>query len=319
MTENGFYDEPPVRIRVVGVGGGGCNTINYMLDIWRGETDFVAVDTSTASLMQSRAKTRVRLGDDLVHGHGASGSPDLGRRAAEASEDELYEVLRLSDLVFVVCGLGGGTGTGAAPVIARVAKEVGALVLGVVTRPYTFEGTPRLALADAGIEALRQSADGLIMIEGDRLGQTTMTRLSLPQAFTLADETLSELVLGIVYMVIDRNGFCAFDLNGLRNFVNKGNDICVGMGLVSNGANAYIEAARIALESPLLRKPPGEARSIRLYIATGPVFELNEMKAMFTYINNQIIPEAKDVSCLMEDGRLGHFGMRVILLANDFG
>ena len=159
------------QIKVIGVGGGGGNAVNRMVNEGLGGVDFITVNTDNQALMLSKSKTRVRIGDKLTRGLGAGGNPEIGKKAAEESSDELYEVLRGADMVFIAAGMGGGTGTGAAPVVAQIAKELGALTIGVVTRPFTFEGSRRMSFANKGIEDLKSQVDTLIVIPNDRLLQ----------------------------------------------------------------------------------------------------------------------------------------------------
>ena len=175
------------RIKVIGVGGGGCNAVNRMIDEGLGGIEFITINTDAQALLLSKASTRVRIGDKSTRGLGAGGNPEAGRKAAEESADDLYEVLKGSDMVFVTAGLGGGTGTGAAPIIAQIAKEVGALTIGVVTRPFSFEGARRMQSAEAGISKLKEHADTLIVIPNDRLLQIVDKKVNLQDAQTALD------------------------------------------------------------------------------------------------------------------------------------
>jgi cell division protein FtsZ len=178
MEQSAFQSESFARIKVVGVGGGGCNAVNRMIDEGMQGIEFITVNTDGQALLLSRAPMRVRIGEKVTRGLGAGGNPEMGRKAAEESAEELYEVLKGSDMVFVTAGLGGGTGTGAAPIVAQIAKEVGALTIGVVTRPFTFEGMRRQQSAEAGISKLKEQADTLIVIPNDRLLQIVDKRAS---------------------------------------------------------------------------------------------------------------------------------------------
>ena len=201
MVNDLITGENFAQIKVVGVGGGGGNAVNRMINEGLGGVDFIAVNTDNQALMLSKAKTRVRIGDKLTRGLGAGGNPEIGRKAAEESSEDLLEVLRGSDMIFVACGMGGGTGTGASPVIAQIAKELGALTIGVVTRPFTFEGTRRAQLAKTGIEALKSQVDTLIVIPNDRLLQMADKRSTLQQAFSLADDVLRQGIQGISELI----------------------------------------------------------------------------------------------------------------------
>ena len=201
MVNDLITGENFAQIKVVGVGGGGGNAVNRMINEGLGGVEFIAVNTDNQALMLSKAKTRVRIGDKLTRGLGAGGNPEIGRKAAEESSEDLLEVLRGSDMIFVACGMGGGTGTGASPVIAQIAKELGALTIGVVTRPFTFEGTRRAQLAKTGIEALKSQVDTLIVIPNDRLLQMADKRSTLQQAFSLADDVLRQGIQGISELI----------------------------------------------------------------------------------------------------------------------
>lgn len=189
------------NIKVVGIGGGGGNAVNRMIEEGLGGVEFIAINTDAQALLLSKAKTRVRIGDKLTRGLGAGGNPEVGRKAAEESADELYEVLRGADMVFITSGMGGGTGTGGAPVIAQVAKELGSLTIGVVTRPFTFEGARRTQAAEAGIEGLKGQVDTLIVIPNDRLLQIVDKKASLQEAFGMADDVLRQGIQGISELI----------------------------------------------------------------------------------------------------------------------
>ncbi|HSR48958.1 MAG TPA: cell division protein FtsZ, partial [Anaerolineales bacterium] len=189
------------RIMVLGIGGGGSNAVNRMIEEGLSGIEFAAVNTDAQALLLSNAPKRVRIGDKLTRGLGAGGNPDVGQKAAEESAEELYEVLKGADMVFLAAGIGGGTGTGAAPVVAQIAKEVGALTIGVVTRPFTFEGAKRAQSAEAGISNLKEHVDTLIVIPNDRLLQIVDKRASLQDAFRTADDVLRQGIQGISELI----------------------------------------------------------------------------------------------------------------------
>src|SRR5918995_587145 len=209
------------RIKVIGVGGGGTNAVNRMIDEGIQGVEFIAVNTDAQALMLAKAPMRVRLGEKLTRGLGAGGDPEVGRKAAEESADELYNVLKGSDMCFVTAGMGGGTGTGAAPVVAQIAKESGALTIGVVTRPFTFEGMRRLQSADIGIGKLKEHADTLIAIPNDRLLQVADKRASLQDAFRLADDVLHQGIQGISEL-ITIPGLINLDFADVRAIMSEG-------------------------------------------------------------------------------------------------
>lgn len=269
------------QIKVVGVGGGGGNAINRMISEGLGGVEFLAVNTDNQALMLSKAKTRVRIGDKLTRGLGAGGNPEIGRKAAEESSEDLLEVLRGSDMVFVACGMGGGTGTGASPVIAQIAKELGALTIGVVTRPFTFEGTRRAQLAKTGIEALKSQVDTLIVIPNDRLLQMADKRSTLQQAFSLADDVLRQGIQGISEL-ITVPGLINLDFADVRTVMSEGGAALMAVGRAAGDDRAR-SAAEMAITSGLLDVTIDGARGILFSITGGPdltLFEVNEAAAI---------------------------------------
>ena len=209
------------RIKVVGVGGGGCNAIDRMLSEGLQGVEFIGINTDAQALMLCQASMRVRIGEKLTRGLGSGGNPEQGRKAAEESAEELYEVLKGSDMVFVTSGMGGGTGTGACPIVAQIAKEVGALTIGVVTRPFTFEGSRRIQTAEAGITKLKEQADTLIVIPNDRLLQIVDKRANLQAAFRMADDVLYQGVQGISEL-ITIPGLINLDFADVRTIMSEG-------------------------------------------------------------------------------------------------
>jgi cell division protein FtsZ len=198
------------NIKVVGVGGGGCNAIDRMIDEGLQGVDFIAINTDAQALMLSKAPTRVRIGDKLTKGLGSGGNPETGRKAGEESAEELYAVMKGADMVFITSGMGGGTGTGSCPIVAQIAKEVGALTIGVVTRPFTFEGSRRIQSAESGIEKLKEQADTLIVIPNDRLLQIVDKRANLQDAFRMADDVLRQgaiVFTGTIDVEVIRRGY----------------------------------------------------------------------------------------------------------------
>ncbi len=269
------------QIKVVGVGGGGGNAVNRMIAEGMGGVEFIAVNTDAQALMLSQGKTRVRIGDKLTRGLGAGGNPDIGRKAAEESADELYEVMRGADMVFITCGMGGGTGTGAAPVIAQIAKELGSLTIGVVTRPFTFEGKRRNDAAEAGIEALKNHVDTLIVIPNDRLLQVADKRASLQDAFRVADDVLRQGIQGISEL-ITVPGLINLDFADVRTIMSEGGAALMAVGS-AKGDDRARKAAEAAVSSHLLDVTIDGARGILFNVTGGPdlsLFEVNEAAAI---------------------------------------
>jgi len=270
------------RIRVVGVGGGGSNAVNRMIEAGIAGVDFIAVNTDAQALMLSNAPTRVRIGDKLTRGLGVGGNPELGRKAAEESMDELYQVLDGSDMVFITAGMGGGTGTGASPVVAKIAREMNALTIGIVTRPFFFEGKKRAELAAAGIEALKEQVDTLIVIPNDRLLEIVEKRVSLQDAFRLADDVLRQGIQAISE-VITVPGLINLDFNDVRAVMSEGGAALMAVGQGS-GENRAQEAAHQAISNRLLDITIDGAQRILFNITGGPDMSLHEVYEAATVI-----------------------------------
>lgn len=303
------------QIKVVGVGGGGGNAVNRMINEGLGGVDFIAVNTDNQALMLSKAKTRVRIGDKLTRGLGAGGDPEVGRKAAEESQDEIYELLRGSDMVFIAAGMGGGTGTGASPIIAQIAKELGALTIGVVTRPFTFEGPKRMRDAEAGIEALKSEVDTLIVIPNDRLLQMADKRATLQQAFSLADDVLRQGIQGISEL-ITVPALINLDFADVRTIMSQGGAalMAVGHGTGDDRARAAAEAA---IASGLLDVTIDGARGILFNITGGndlTLFEVNEAAAI---IQQSAHPEVNMIFGAQIDETMGD-EVRITVIATGF-
>ncbi len=277
------------QIRVIGVGGGGSNAVNRMIEEGISGVSFVAVNTDAQALMLSNAPKRVRIGDKLTRGLGVGGDPELGRKAAEESADELYEVLQGADMVFITAGMGGGTGTGAAPVIARIAREVEALTIGVVTRPFSFEGKRRSEAAISGIEALKEEVDTLIVIPNDRLLEIVEKRVSLQNAFRLADDVLRQGIQGISEL-ITVPGLINLDFADVRAVMAEGGAALMAVGRAS-GENRAVEAAQQAISSRLLDITIDGARGILFNITGGSDLSLYEVNEAASIIKETAHPE----------------------------
>jgi cell division protein FtsZ len=275
-------------IKVAGVGGGGSNAVNRMVDAGLGGCEFIAVNTDAQALLMVDADVKMPIGSDVTRGLGAGADPSVGRAAAEESRDELKEALKGADMVFVTAGEGGGTGTGAAPVVARLAQEIGALTVGVVTRPFSFEGRRRAEIASRGVDELRDEVDTLIVIENDRLLQVVEKRTSILDAFTLADDVLRQGVQGITDL-ITIPGLVNLDFADVRTIMNEAGSALMGIGTAS-GENRATEAARSAVSSPLLESSIEGATGILLNVTGGPdigLFEVNEAAQVVTSAADQ--------------------------------
>lgn len=303
------------RIKVVGVGGGGCNAVNRMISEGMQGVEFIAVNTDAQALLLSQAKTRVRIGDKATRGLGAGGNPEMGQKAAEESAEELYEVLRGSDMVFVTAGLGGGTGTGAAPVIAQVAKEVGALTIGVVTRPFTFEGARRAKSAEGGITRFKEHADTLIVIPNDRLLQIVDKRASLQDAFRTADDVLRQGIQGISEL-ITVPGMINLDFADVRAIMSEGGAALMAVGRASGEDRARI-AAEEAISSQLLDITIDGARGILFNVTGGPDLTLFEVNQAAAIIKETAHPDVNLIFGAVIDDNLGD-EVRITVIATGF-
>ncbi len=315
MELHQFAGENFAQIKVVGVGGGGGNAVNRMINEGLGGVEFISVNTDNQALMLSKAKTRVRIGDKLTRGLGAGGNPEIGRKAAEESQDELYEVLRGSDMVFIACGMGGGTGTGASSVIAQISKELGALTIGVVTRPFSFEGSRRTQVAEAGIEALKSQVDTLIVIPNDRLTQIADKRATLQQAFSLADDVLRQGIQGISEL-ITVPALINLDFADVRTIMSEGGAALMAVGRATGDDRAR-QAAEAAISSSLLDVTIDGARGILFNITGGTdmtLFEINEAAAI---IKESAHPEVNLIFGAQIDESMGD-EIRITVIATGF-
>jgi cell division protein FtsZ len=270
-------------IKVVGVGGGGSNAVNRMVDAALGGVEFIAVNTDAQALLMCDSDAKIQIGPDSTNGLGAGADPEVGRSAAEESRDELKESLKGADMVFVTAGEGGGTGTGAAPVVAELSRSLNALTVGVVTKPFSFEGGRRGQQAERGIDALREQVDTLIVIENDRLLQVVERKTSIVDAFRMADDILRQGVQGITDL-ITVPGLVNLDFADVRTIMRDAGSALMGIG-IAEGENRAEEAARIAVSSPLLESSVEGATGILINV-TGPpelgLFEVNEAAEVVT-------------------------------------
>jgi cell division protein FtsZ len=277
-------------IKVIGVGGAGVNAINRMVDAGISGVEFMAVNTDLQSLQQSNADVTVHLGSGVARGLGAGSNPELGYRAAFEEQDKIKRLLKGSDMVFVTCGAGGGTGTGAAPVIARLARDVGALTVGIVTKPFRFEGTRRAAQADEGIKALGDEVDTLIVVPNERLLTVLAKTTTMVEAFQVADDVLRQGVQGISEL-ITLPGMINLDFADVRTTMRDAGHALLGIGMGSGDTRA-VTAAESAVSSPLLETSVDGARSILLSITGGPDLSLLEVSEAAKIVQEAAHPDA---------------------------
>jgi cell division protein FtsZ len=303
-------------IKVVGVGGGGTNAVNRMVDAGLTGVEFIAVNTDAQALMMSDADMKMHIGSAGTRGLGAGADPAVGQAAAQESRDELKEALKGADMVFVTAGEGGGTGTGAAPVVGELAHEIGALTVGVVTKPFAFEGRKRSQQAEMGIDNLREVVDTLIVIENDRLLQVVEKKTSVVDAFRMADDILRQGVQGITDL-ITVPGLVNLDFADVRTIMREAGSALMGIGEAS-GENRAAEAARAAVSSPLLETSIEGATGILLNITGGPeigLFEVNEAAEVVTSAADQ---NANVIFGAVIDDAAGDT-VRVTVIATGFG
>jgi cell division protein FtsZ len=303
-------------IKVVGVGGGGTNAVNRMVDAGLTGVEFIAVNTDAQALMMCDADVKIHIGSQATRGLGAGADPAVGQAAAQESRDELKEALKGADMVFVTAGEGGGTGTGGAPIVAELARELNALTVGVVTKPFVFEGRKRSQQADQGIENLRDRVDTLIVIENDRLLQVVEKKTSVVEAFRMADDILRQGVQGITDL-ITVPGLVNLDFADVRTIMRDAGSALMGIGTAS-GENRAAEAARAAVSSPLLETAIDGATGILLNITGGPdigLFEVNEAAEVVTSAADQ---NANVIFGAVIDDAMGE-DIRVTVIATGFG
>jgi cell division protein FtsZ len=303
------------NIKVVGVGGGGCNAIDRMIDEGLQGVEFIAINTDAQALMLSKATTRVRIGEKLTRGLGSGGNPEMGKRAAEESSEDMYEVLRGSDMVFITGGMGGGTGTGACPLVAQISKEVGALTIGVVTKPFSFEGSRRIQSAEGGIAKLKEQADTLIVIPNDRLLQIVDKRANLQEAFRMADDVLRQGVQGISEL-ITVPGLINLDFADVRTIMSEGGAALMAVGNAT-GEDRAREAAERAISSQLLDITIDGARGILFNVTGGPDLTLFEVNQAAAIIKETAHPDVNLIFGAVIDQHMGD-QVRITVIATGF-
>ncbi|TAJ12893.1 cell division protein FtsZ [Patescibacteria group bacterium] len=304
------------RIRVIGIGGSGKNAINHMVVSKVKGVDFIVVNTDAQDLQQSSAKTKIHIGKNLTRGLGAGMNPAVGQRAAEETQSEIQDSLRGSDMVFIAGGMGGGTCTGAAPVIAKIAKESGALTVAVVTKPFSFEGQQRMRLAEQGLEELRKEVDALIVIPNDRLLAVVDQNTTVKSAFALCDEVLRQAVEGVSDL-ITTPGNINLDFADIKAIMSDAGSALMGVGL-AQGEKRAEDAARLAINSPLLDISINGAKGVLLSIAGGEDLGLLEVRTAAQIVTESIDKNAKVIFGTSRDERLKKGEVRVTVIATGF-
>lgn len=304
------------RIRVVGAGGSGCNAVNHMISNKINGVEFISVNSDAQDLHHSLAKKKIHIGKNLTRGLGAGGNPEVGRRAAEETREEIANSLKGSDMIFVTCGMGGGTGTGSAPVVAKIARESGALTVGVVTKPFLFEGQERMRLAMQGIEELKKEVDALITIPNDRLMAIVDRETSIQSAFSMCDDILKQAVEGISDL-ITMPGIINVDFADIRSVMENAGSALMGIG-ISSGEKRAEEAAQSAINSPLLEVSITGAKGVLFAIAGGDDLGMLEIQEAARVITESIDPHAKVIFGAIKDEKLKKNEVKITVIATGF-
>lgn len=304
------------KIKVVGVGGSGGGAISRMIDAKIKGVEFVAINTDAQALHNSKAQEKIHIGKNLTKGLGAGMNPEIGRQAAEENRDEIQEVLKGADMVFVTCGLGGGTGTGAAPIVAETAKELGALTVGVVTKPFAFEGAQRRAIAEEGLENLKDRVDTLITIPNDKLLSIIDRKTTLVNAFRIVDDVLRQGVQGISDL-ITKPGVVNVDFADVRAIMEDSGSALMGIGIAS-GENRATEAARAAVNSPLLELSIDGAKGVLFNISGSSDLTMLEINEAAGIITENIDPNAKVIFGAATDDQIRKGEIQITVVATGF-
>ncbi len=304
------------RIKVIGIGGSGKNTVNHMINSKVKGVDFIAANTDVQDLHHSLAKKKVHIGKNLTRGLGTGMNPELGKRAVEETKEELQEAIKGADMVFIAGGMGGGTGSGAAPVVARVAKENGCLTVAVVTKPFFFEGQQRMRIAEQAIEELKQAVDALIIIPNDRLLQTIDKEVTAKNAFAICDNILKEAVEGISD-IITTPGIINIDFADIRSVMENAGAALMGIGSAS-GESRAVEAAKAAISSPLLEISINGAKGVLFSIAGGDDVTMFEIQDAAKIITESVDPNAKIIFGTTRNDKLKKGEVKITVIASNF-
>ncbi|KND49382.1 MAG: cell division protein FtsZ [Parcubacteria bacterium C7867-008] len=304
------------RIRVVGVGGSGNNAVNHMINSKVKGVEFIAINTDAQDLHRSLAKRKIHIGKNLTRGLGAGMNPELGRRAADETRQEIQEALQGSDMVFITCGMGGGTGTGSAGVVAKIAKELGALTVAVVTKPFTFEGQQRTEIAEHGLALLKKEVDAYLVIPNDKLLSIVEAQTSAKSAFALCDEILRQAVEG-VSDIITTPGEINTDFNDIKAIMEGAGPALMGIG-IADGDNRAKEAAAAAVNSPLLDVSITGAKGILFVVAGSEDLGILEVQEAAKVIGESVDKTAKVIFGIMRDEKLKKGQIRIIVIATGF-
>ncbi|HEY4513890.1 MAG TPA: cell division protein FtsZ [Candidatus Paceibacterota bacterium] len=304
------------RIRVIGVGGSGGNAVNHMVSSHVAGVDFIAINTDAQDLHKSKAKRKIHIGKTLTRGLGTGMNADIGKQAAEETREDVQDAIKGSDMVFITCGMGGGTGTGGAPVVAKIARELGALTVGVVTRPFGFEGAQRMRLAEQGMNELRKAVDALIVIPNDKLLAIVSRETGIRNAFAMCDDILKQAVEGISDL-ITTTGIINVDFADVRTIMQNAGSALMGIGSAVGDKRAEL-AARAAINSPLLEVSIHGAKGVLFSIAGGEDLGMLEVQDAANVITEAIDPDAKVIFGAVTDDALKKGEVRVTVIATGF-
>jgi len=304
------------EIKVIGVGGGGCNAVSRMVEAGLSGVEFIVANTDAQCLSGSPAKMKIQIGDKLTKGLGAGANYEIGKKAAEEDRDKISQALDGADMVFITAGMGGGTGTGAAPIVAEVAKELGALTVAVVTRPFTFEGRKRANAADLGIKNLRERVDAIIVVPNDKLIDIAGDNLSLIESFRFADNVLLQGVQGISDLIVVP-GTINIDFADVKTIMSTAGSALMGIG-ISEGENRAVTAAQQAISSPLLESSIQGARGVLLNITAGSDVGLGEVNKACSIIQEAVDPDANIIFGTAINEEMGD-KIKITVIATGFG
>jgi len=304
------------EIKVIGVGGGGSNAVNRMIEAGLSGVEFITANTDAQALTRSNAKIKIQLGDKLTKGLGAGANYEIGKKAAEDDREAIAEVLDGADMVFIAAGMGGGTGTGAAPVVAEVAREIGALTVAVVTKPFAFEGKKRASAADIGIKNLRNCVDAIIVVPNDKLLQISKENVTMLQAFGYADDVLRQGVQGISDLIVVP-GEINTDFADVKTIMSQAGSALMGVG-TAEGENRAVTAAQMAIASPLLESSIQGAKGVLLNITAGSDLGIHEVQNACSIIQEVVDPDANIIFGTAVNDAMGG-AIRITVIATGFG
>lgn len=304
------------RIKVIGVGGSGKNALNHMIDSDVESVEFICLNTDTQDLHHSKASKKIHIGRNLTKGQGTGMSPEIGREAAEETKAEIQEAIKGADMVFIACGMGGGTGTGAAPVVAQTARELGALTIAVVTKPFSFEGAQRSRIAEEGISELEKEVDAIIIVPNDRLLSITSKDTTFKEAFAMSDEILRQAVEGISELITTQ-GIVNIDFADIKSVMKDAGSAFMGIGQ-ANGENRAEEAAYNAINSPLLDVAISGAKGVLFAISAGDDLTMHEVNTIAKIVTESVDPDAKIIFGPIHDDQLKKGEVKVTVIATGF-